>query len=167
MTETPHSRHQHTSRRCAPPCVMWIIEILSDAQSNSLSAPNNHSHRDHIGWSSLNLPKYKQYSNANAYNPPSALRHCHGSTLKVDESSLVVPFKLITQLVLLGESFICPGSPWMFHEVFSSPSFFLLFSFLGNFRFMELFCLFSYFIYHLLHIDWLFCWRDFHAPSLR
>ena len=70
---------------------------------------------------------------------------------------LVVPFGLITQLALLGESFICPGSPWMFHEVLSSPSFFLLFSFLGNFRFMELFCLFSYFIYHLLHIDWLFC----------
>ena len=35
---------------------------------------------------------------------------------------LVVPFELITQLVLLGESSICPGSPLMFHEVFSSLS---------------------------------------------
>ena len=60
---------------------------------------------------------------------------------------LVVPFGLITQLVLLGESFICPGSPWMFHEVLSSPSFFFLFSFLEIFLLWKFFCLFPNFIY--------------------
>ena len=65
---------------------------------------------------------------------------------------LVVPFELITQLVLLGESSICPGSPWMFHEVFSSPSFFFLFSFLEIFLLWKFFCLFPNFIY--LALGW-------------
>ena len=63
---------------------------------------------------------------------------------------LVVPFGLITQMVLLGGSSICPGSPWTFHEVLSSPSFFLLFSFLGKFLLWEFFCLFPNFIYFIL-----------------
>ena len=71
------------------------------------------------------------------------------------ENYLVAPFELITlitQLVLLGESSICPGSPWMFHEVFSSPSFFFLFSFLEIFLLWKFFCLFPNFIY--LALGW-------------
>ena len=35
-----------------------------------------------------------------------------------EEAYLVVPCELITQLVLPGESSICPGSPWMFMRRF-------------------------------------------------
>ena len=67
-----------------------------------------------------------------------------------------MPFGLITQLVLLAEALFVLALHEV-HKVFSSPLFFLLFSFLGNFLFMgavrfgfsEISWVFSFHLYHI------------------
>ena len=143
QTQNPKTKPK---RRGAPPTTRYPKECHSGA-STCLSS------QERI--SSASTINRDIFFNRSIRNHVSGLFSAQTNPNKLPElliKYLIVPFELITQLVLLGESSICPGSPWMFHEVFSSPSFFFLFSFLEIFLLWKFFCLFPNFIY--LALGW-------------